>query len=44
MTVMYTTGATGAYPGQHVVVQTRPRGQTGQPYRTVATATTTMTG
>ena len=41
---MYTSGATGAFAKQKVVVQTRPRGQLGTPYTTVATATTTGTG
>ena len=40
---MYTTGATGPFAGQQVVVQTRPRGTT-LPYATVATATTNSTG
>lgn len=44
LTAMYTTGATGAFAGQQVVIQTRPRGQTTVPYTTVATATTTSTG
>ena len=42
--VMYTSGTTGAFGNQQVVVQTRPRGQTATPYRTVGTATTTGTG
>jgi hypothetical protein len=42
--VMYTSGTSGAFGNQQVVVQTRPRGQTVTPYRTVATATTTGTG
>ena len=44
LTAMYTTGATGPFAGQRVVVQTRPHGQTSVPYSTVATATTTGTG
>lgn len=43
LNAMYTTGATGPFAGQQVVVQTRPRGTT-LPYATVATATTTSTG
>jgi hypothetical protein len=41
---IYTTGVTGAFANQKVVVQTRPRGRTATPYATVATATTTGTG
>jgi hypothetical protein len=44
LTAMYTTGVTGPFAGQKVVVQTRPHGQTSVPYSTVATATTTSTG
>jgi hypothetical protein len=42
--VTYTSGTTGAFGNQQVVVQTRPRGQTATPCRTVGTATTTGTG
>lgn len=44
LTAMYTTGATGAFAGQKVVVQTRPHGQTSVPYSTVASATTNSSG
>jgi hypothetical protein len=33
-----------AYGGQRIDIQTRPRGQTGTPYATVATATTSVAG
>ena len=44
LSAMYTTGATGPFAGQRVLVQTRPRGRTALPYTTVATATTSSTG
>ena len=44
LSAMYTTGRAGAFAGQKVLVQTRPRGQTSLPYTTVATATTSNTG
>ena len=44
LSAMFTTGTTGPFANQHVVVQTRPRGDTTEPYTTVATATTTSTG
>lgn len=44
LSVMYTTGKTGPFAGQQVVVQTRPRYNTNAGYTTMATATTTSTG
>ncbi|HEY3005779.1 MAG TPA: hypothetical protein VGJ44_25760, partial [Kribbellaceae bacterium] len=44
LSVMYTTGRTGPFAGQQVVVQIRPRCNTDAGYSTVATATTTSTG
>jgi len=44
LSAMYTTGATGPFAGQKVVIQTRPRSNPTGPYNTVATATTTSTG
>ena len=44
LTVLNTSGRTGPFARQRVMVQTRPRGQTTLPYETVATATTTSTG
>lgn len=42
--VRYTTGHTGPFAHQQVLIQTRPRGQTSVPYSTVASAVTTSTG
>jgi hypothetical protein len=42
--VMYTSGSTGPFAGQWVVVQTRPRNDTAAGYSTVAAATTSATG
>lgn len=44
LSVVYTTGRTGGFPGQKVLVQTRPRSNPSAPYTTVATAVTTKTG
>jgi hypothetical protein len=41
---MYTSGATGAFPNQKVVIQTRPRSNPSAPYTTVATAVTSSSG
>lgn len=42
--VAYTTGATGGFSTQQVVVQTRPRANPGAGYSTVASAITSRTG
>ena len=44
LTVMYSTGGTGPFRGQKVLVQTRPASDPTGPYSTVATATTTGSG
>ncbi len=44
LSVMYTTGKTGPFAGQQVVVQIRPRCNTDAGYSTIATVTTTSTG
>ncbi|HEY3003665.1 MAG TPA: hypothetical protein VGJ44_15060 [Kribbellaceae bacterium] len=44
LTVMYSTGGTGPFTGQKVLVQTRPKSNPTGPYGTVATATTTGSG
>jgi len=42
--VMYTSGQTGPFANQQVLVQTRPHADPAAPYTTVATATTSSTG
>ena len=42
--VLNTSGRTGPFARQRVLIQTRPRGRTSIAYSTVATATTTSTG
>jgi hypothetical protein len=44
LSVMYTTGKTGPFAGQQIVVQVRPRSNPSAGYSTIATATTTSTG
>jgi len=44
LSVMTSSGAIVPYAGQKVVVQTRPRGDTTKPYRTIGDATTNSKG
>lgn len=44
LTVMFSSGKTGPFAGQKVLVQTRPKANPAAPYSTVASATTTSTG
>jgi hypothetical protein len=44
LNVVYTTGKTGPFANQKVVVQARPRSNPSAPYTTVASDTTSSTG